>query len=293
MKLRYQFLVKASDILPLFGGIMLFMFPRQPPEQAAYFALYFKLLLLFCLWLVLRSAAPKYVTLRKSSPAGSAARRLLRWTPCLLLAAGLGAVILTLETVKLHFAPELVYLALAAMGTDGLSEALFARRLRAQGLALKFAAHTLLGYASFQIAGFSWSWQPLVFSLGLALMLLALRLAGLYQQGEIPLYSKPERRSGKEKAARPPGDAARALFFRLYAAALFLGPSCIVALGLARQLERNYLLIYAVLPPAAGLINRLLEAGRSGSVPGDFVRHNLELLALFVLLLIGAGLWYG
>ena len=218
---------------PLFAALLLQSTELDPLVLRNFL----NLSLLLLAWSALRRVIPWFLKRE-----GSAI-----WRTIALTFSSLG-VIAALEMTRLRLPSDLVGLALFILGSLALEQALRQRQQYWWAFAAFFASSGALGILGFQIVGESVRWQPVVFTLALALSALCTELARRIEQ------------------LHPQAYAAKA-----FAAAFVISPTLVAFLAYTNQLPIYYLASYAILLLAPLTVTPILRGASPAPIKALFV----------------------
>lgn len=266
-----------SAILPYSATVMVLGLPQDP----SLFLQFLNVSLFFILCMGFWNAALA-VIVHFTSPSvlkGNLRKYLLVF---LILTLSIISLFL-LQSFKLRSDPLIFYLCLGIISALGLAGSMRARKKPLAAICLLILADCITAYTTFMLLRVHFSWQALVFSIGLAGQIGSYRFCR--ERLNIPYlvcdYILPNPAADNTALART------VIQGRIYSTLLISGLASLAILTLLGHLHPLYLISYALLPSIIKLSEDFRKHGfNAGNVP-EFHERNSRIL-LFITVMIPA-----
>lgn len=249
-------------IFPFFIGPITASIPLARGFIEPYMERYSYFLLIFILWMPLVAMALKV----KSSLALNQHLPRLVWAALLVLIA-LALIVLGFVRSKLPL--DTFYIIVFSLGAITLGRATNEMGRAALSMVFEFIGFISIGYSSFLLTTFNWTWQPLLVCLGVACMLSAERIAS-----RIVNYNL------KSSAPLP---SVKSLI-RIQLVLLSAGPVFFAALCYIGQLERSYLAVLLTLLWTERLIRSCAAISTDSNIPQSWLEETRGIVGLFIVI---------
>jgi len=238
---------------------------------------------LFLVWHVLLGVVPHVMTGRS----GKDRLKLLNprdLAAVLSFALISAAALFLLQYFREKFEPEYFYLALVAMSLGALQEVCLRRGVPLAGLLAAFLHYAVTGWLSYLVLAHKWFWEPLVFSAGLAFMLVSVHAAEMLG-GRVGADGRGALKARKDQIAAPLAVEVKRIIW-LYPVLICAAPVCIATLAYLRKLPIDYVFLFVVVLLSSRMIPELRKTDERGFLPPRFVSTGVNLAFLFLVLLI-------
>lgn len=288
--------------LPYFCSLIYGLIPQNIFSMQVFLKKYTIFLLMFMCWYGVRRTFMHLQNERRSTGGSGRSLLVLKYAALIVL---LTVTMTLLQIFKTNFGQEAFVTALSCMFTIGLTDSFLRLGYGGSAVLTRFISAFGLSFLTFQIIAPSWSAAAICFSAGIALLVTAVFIAELAEQGRIRITGinsllaqspEPDEDSGKlrkgvTRIKRSLALLPRTGFALIYSLCLFMSPMLIVALTVFSGLPRYFCFVCVCLPFCAGQANAAQNASENKDLPESFSRDTSGICLLFVVIIILLGLW--
>jgi hypothetical protein len=286
-------LSKMVCALPFCAGLLIFNAPQDPQRLALYLKVFCLFLLLFgSLAFLLRLVA---ATVRgRSEPSQERERtwRLALQRVSFYASVALIALVLfaSLQILRRDLLPLVFSPIVALVFIRALQEKLHLNGRHLLHCSCALLYYSGISYVSINLVAITWIVGPLIFSVSLACMTVAVQIAAQLEAKPaepFPPPSKARRKKAKQnkEAPPPPPPSTRSLRI-LYSFLILLGPSLVGFLTSIRMLPPAYALSLVVIPLTPKIIAALDLKSQESALPSLFLRNTTGLCLLHAAMIL-------
>lgn len=236
------------EVVPLIAALFVLKAKPAPFVLESYLERYFALILTFATWGLLRE-------LVASGWAGRTKDSRLNLIRLIVVGALFGLFALSLVLLHDRFERSAFEITLVGVGLGALyGRFLYQSRIVTTAL-IGTLYYSVVAFLSFQVAVFSWQWEPFVFALGIGALIANLRMAIDLASGSL-------------------------VHKRVHNALLFLGPIFIGTLAVLKALPHQYFVIYAFIPAFSRFLS--FDPNLKRTLPDDIFWRQSALTGAFL-----------